>query len=239
MKKHALTAEKREQFGRKVKHLRSSGNIPATIYGKGIKSLSVTVRGDMFEKVYGQAGETGLVELSVGESIHPVLIHTIQRDPVHHQLLHIEFHHVDLKQKVRAKIPLELMGDAPAVVGKVGVLLTLLNTIDVEALPTNLPDKIAVDVTKLTSVDEDVKVGALLLPSGVTLLTNKDVTIVRVGALISKEAEAEAAAEAAAAAAAAAEAAAAQTPGAPAEATPATSEEKPSEPKKSPPENKV
>jgi large subunit ribosomal protein L25 len=176
-----------------------------------------------FEKLYKDAGETGLVELAVGKDLRPVLVHTLQKDPVSNQLLHIEFHQVDLKEKVHAKVPLELVGDAPAVVGKVGVLLTLIDEVEVEALPTDLPEKLTVDVSKLAEVNQEVNVGDLTVPSGVTVLTAKDQSVVRVGALISKEAEAEAAAEAAKAAAAAAEAAAAATPAAgetPAEGTP-------------------
>lgn len=222
MKKYSLKADIRDIVGRKVKQLRKSGQIPATVYGKNVKSISVSVLADAFEKVYQEAGETGLVELSVGGDTRPVLVHTLQRDPVSNRLLHIEFHQVDLKEKVHAKVPLELTGDAPAVIGKVGVLLTLIDEVEVEALPTDLPEKLTVDVSRLADVNQEVKVGELKIPSGVTFLTDKDQSVVRVGALISKEAEAEAAAEAAAAAAAAAEAAAAAPPagGAPAEAAP-------------------
>lgn len=209
MKKHSLPAEIRDVVGRKVKNLRKTGKIPATVYGKNVKSMSVAVGADAFEKVYKAAGETGLVELAVGRDLRPVLVHTLQKDPVTNQLLHIEFHQVDLKEKVHATVPLELVGDAPAVTGKVGVLLSLIDEVEVEALPMDLPEKITVDVTKLAEVNQEVKVGELNVPAGVTLLTDKDQSVVRVGALISKEAEAEAAAEAAAAAAAAAEAAAA------------------------------
>ncbi len=229
MKKHSLTADVRDVVGRKVKKLRALGKIPATIYGKNIKSVSVAVGADAFDKVYTEAGETGLVELVVGKDLRPVLVHTLQKDPVTNHVLHIEFHQVDLKEKVHAKVPLELNGDAPAVVGKAGVLLTLIDEVEVEALPTDLPEKLTVDVSKLTDVGQEVKVGELKVPSGVTILTDKDQSVVRVSALISKEAEAEAAAEAAAAAAAAAEAAAAAAPttegapaaGGPAEAQPA------------------
>lgn len=217
MKKYTLTAQTRDIVGRKVKKLRAQGQIPATVYGKNVKSVSVAVPVAAFEKVYKEAGETGLVELAVGKDVRPVLVHTLQKDSVTNQLLHIEFHQVDLKEKVHAKVPLILTGDAPAVVGKVGVLLTLIDEVEVEALPTELPEKLAVDVSKLKDVDQEVKVGDLTVASGVTLLTAKDQSVVRVGALISKEAEAEAAAEAAKAAAAAAEAAAAP----PAEAPPA------------------
>lgn len=211
MKKHILTAQVRDIVGRKVKNIRSQGQIPATIYGKNVKSVSVAVEAQAFEKVYKEAGETGLVELTVGKDMRPVLVHSLQKHPVDNQLLHVEFHQVDLKEKVHANVPLELAGDAPAVIGKVGVLLTLIDEVEVEALPTDLPEKIDVDVSNLKEVDQEVKVGELKVPPGATLLTDKDQSVVRVGALISKEAEAEAAAEAAAKAAAAAEAAAAPT----------------------------
>ena len=223
MKKYSLQADSRTIVGRKVKQLRAAGKIPATVYGKNVQSISVAVPSIAFEKVYKEAGETGLVELAVGKDMRPVLVHTLQKDPVTNQVLHIEFHQVDLKEKVHAKVPLELVGDSPAVVGRIGVLLTLIDEVEVEALPTDLPEKIGVDVTKLADVNQEVKVGELKIPSGVTILTDKDQSVVRVGALISKEAEAEAAAEAAAAAAAAAEAAAAtpSTEAAPAAGAPA------------------
>lgn len=228
MKKYSLQADVRDIVGRKVKQLRAVGRIPATVYGKNVKSASVSVAQDAFDTIYKEAGETGLVELTVAGDIRPVLIHTLQRDPVHGQLLHVEFHQVDLKEKVHAKVPLEVVGNAPAVVGKAGVLLTLLDEVEVDALPTDLPDKLLVDVSKLAQVDQEVKVSDLTIPKGVTVLTALDQSVIRVGALISKEAEAEAAAEAAAAAAAAAEAAAA--PGAaPAEGEPAAEAPKPQE----------
>lgn len=216
MKTHTLSAQKRELIGRKVKALRAKGQIPGTVYGKDVKSLSVAVSGDAFTKIYSQAGETGLVELSVGGEVRPVLIHTVQKDAVSGAALHVEFYQVNLKQKVKTNVPLELIGDAPAVIGKVGVLLTLVDEVEVEALPTDLPEKLMVDVTKLADIGQEVKVADISVPKGVTMLTAVDQSVVRVGALISKEAEAQAAAEAAAAAAAAAESAAA----APAEGAP-------------------
>lgn len=233
MKKYSLTATSRDIVGRKVKQLRAQGQIPGTVYGKNVKSVSVAVADSAFDKVYKEAGETGLVELVVGKDLRPVLVHTLQRDPVTNRVLHVEFHQVDLKEKVRTNVPLELSGDAPAVIGKVGVLLTLIDEVEVEALPADLPEKLIVDVSKLAEVDQEVKVGELKIPAGVTVLTAKDQSVVRVGALISKEAEAEAAAEAAAAAAAAAEAAAAAPPaGGPAAGAPeagAQPQEKPAE----------
>jgi large subunit ribosomal protein L25 len=232
MKKYTLTAQKRDLVGRKVKNLRAKGEIPATVYGKDVKSITISIEGDAFAKIYAEAGETGLVELSVGGDIRPVLIHTVQKDPVKGTVLHVEFYQVNLKQKVKANVPVEFTGDAPAVIQKTGVLLTLIDEVEVEALPTDLPEKILVDVTKLTEVDQEVKVGDIAVPSGVTILTAPDQSVVRVGSLISKEAEAQAAAEAAAAAAAAAESVTATPPAEGAAAAPAG--ETPAAPAKTP-----
>jgi large subunit ribosomal protein L25 len=230
MKKHSLTASAREELRRKVRHLRAAGKIPATVYGKGIKSMSVTVSRDEFAKVYKETGETGLIELTVGKEVRPVLVHMVQINPVTDALLHVEFHQVDLKEKVHAKVAIHAVGESPAVAQKLGVLLTVLNDIEVEALPTDLPEKIEVDVTGLSEIDQEVKVGGIKVPSGVTILTDAELTVVKVGPLVTKEAEAQAAADevAAAEAAGAAEGAAAE----------AKTEEKPAGEEKTPEEKK-
>lgn len=208
MKKHTLAGNKREALGRKVKKLRSTGQVPASIFGKKIESTSVSVALDQFLRVYKEAGETGLVELTVSGSVRPVLIHHVQKDPVTSAILNIEFHEVDLKVKVHANVPLVTIGESPAVTQKKGVVLTILDEIEVEALPMDLPEKIEVDVSALSEVNAEVKVGDLKIPTGVTVLSDASLTVVKIGSLVSKEAEAEAAAEAAKAAEAAAAAAA-------------------------------
>ncbi len=200
MKKYTLTATLRSLVGKKVKTLRAQGQLPATIYGKSVKSVSVSVSRDEFVSLYESAGETGLIELSVDNDTRPVLVHTMQIDPVTHEPLHVEFHQVDLKEKVHAKVPVEFTGEAPAVVQKLGVLLTVLNDIEVEALPADLPEKIMVDVASLAEVDQEIKVGDVHVSGAVTVLTDGGLTVVKVGPLVTKEAEAQAAAEAAAAA---------------------------------------
>lgn len=202
MKKHSLSATKRTLFGRKVKNLRAQGDLPATVYGKKMKSESIQVPLATFELVHKAVGETGLVELTVGGETVPVLVHHVQKNPVNGRLVHVEFHKVDLREKVKAMIPLALVGDSPAVAQKTGALLSLVNEVEVEALPTDLPEKIEVDVTSLSEIDAEITVANLPVPSSVTLLTEGDVVVVKVGALVSKEAEEQAAEEAGAAAAA-------------------------------------
>jgi large subunit ribosomal protein L25 len=212
MKKHTLTAEPRNVFGRKTKLLRKNGQTPATIYGKAMKSESVSLATDAFAKVYKEAGESGLIELTVGKTIHPVLVNVVQINPVTRDFLHIEFHKVDLKEKVQAKIPVTFTGSSPAVEEKVGVLLTLLDEIEVEALPTDLPESIEVDVSVLAAIDDEILAGTIKFHPNVTMVTPPESAIVRVAALISHAAQEEAAAEEAAQAEAKVESAEGQAP---------------------------
>lgn len=209
MEKLTLKASKRTVVGRKVKMIRHQGNLPANLYGKKITSMSVSVEGKEFADVFAKAGETGLVELLVDGVKHPVLIHNIQYDPVNGLPLHIDFYQVDLKEKVTIKVPLVAIGDAKAVKDKEGVLLHVLSEVEVEALPSDLPEKIEVDVTNLAKVNQAIKVGELTVSSKVKILTDSSLDVVKVAPLVSKEAEAMAKEEAATAAAAAAATAAA------------------------------
>jgi large subunit ribosomal protein L25 len=198
MKKHTLLAQPRNVFGRKTKLLRKNGFTPATIYGKGMTSESISIATDVFTKVYKEVGESGLIELTVGKTIHPVLVNVVQINPVSRAFVHIEFHKVDLKVKVQAKIPVLFTGSSPAVEGKTGVLLTLLDEIEVEALPTDFPESIEVNVSKLANINDEILAGSVVFGSSVTMVTPPESAIVRVAALISHAAQEEAATEAAA-----------------------------------------
>ena len=212
MKSHSLAAKKRTETGRKVKALRNAGIVPATVYGKKSESVSISIDGATFAKTYRQTGETGLIELSIDGQIVPVLIPSVQRDPVKDTILHVEFYQVNLKEKVKTNVPIVSLNDAPAVVQKLGVLLMLLSEVEVEALPADLPEKIEVDVSGLAEVDQELKVSDLHPQSGVTIITDGSLPVVKIGALVSKEAEEQAASEAAAATPAEGESATAATP---------------------------
>ena len=205
MKRQKLEVSKRKITGKKVKNLRREGILPANIYGRDFKSLAIQVPYKDFEPVYKEAGETGLIDISVDSQIVPVLIHSVQAD-YKKTPLHVDFYKVNLKEKVKAMVPLEFIGEAKAVVDKVGLLMQILSEIEVEALPTELPEKIEVNVESLALVDDQITVSDLKVPEGVEVLTDATQVVVKIGELITKEAQAQAEEEAAAAAAAAAEA---------------------------------
>lgn len=221
MDKVTLNAQKRTVVGRKVKKLRKEGLVPANLYGKKVKSQSVQVAEKEFSSVFTKAGETGLVELMLDKQVHPVLVKNVTYHPVTGSPLHVDFFQVDLKEKVQTRVPLSFVGESPAVKDKLGVLLTILSEIEIEALPTDLPEKIEVDVTNLKAVGDTIKVSDLKITDKIKVLTDANLELVKVAPLVSKEAEQLAREEAEAKAAAAAEAAAA-TEGAPEEGKPAS-----------------
>jgi large subunit ribosomal protein L25 len=165
MDKIELKAEKREISGRKVKKLRSQGLVPANIFGSDVKSLSIQVSQKEFDKVYKKAGETNLVEIVIGKETRPVLIHNVQNDPVSDLMLHVDFLQVNLNKKVSAEVPVELVGESPAEKQAIGTVVQYVDKIEVEALPTEIPDKFEVDLINLAEVDQmfqvkDIKVDA-------------------------------------------------------------------------------
>ena len=207
MKRFKLAVEKRKILGKKVSKLRKEGLFPANIYGKGVKSLSVQVPYKDFEKVYKEAGLTGIVDVEVAGEIRPSLIHNVQQDYYKHTLLHADFFQVNLKEKVKTMVKIVTLGEPKAVSEKLGLLIQPLNEVEIEALPTDLPDKIEVNVEPLAVLDAQITVGEIKAPAGVTILTDASQVVAKIGALISKEAAEQAAAEAAAAEAAKAAAA--------------------------------
>lgn len=203
MEKHKLKTEKRKIEGRKVKQLRKVGLLPANVYGKDFKSLSVQLPVKDFLAVYKEAKETGVIELSVGEEQHPVLIHNVQLHPVTGAPLHADFHRISLTEKVKATVSVVMVGEAPAVTQKLGLLLTPVSELEVEALPADLPEKIEVDVTGLAAVGQEIKLVDLKLSAKISLTADPEMVLVKIGELITEEAKKEMEAEKAAAEAAA------------------------------------
>ena len=145
MTKYILQAANRIVFGRKVKKLRGGGILPANIYGKKIKSHAVSVKSTDFLDIFKNAGGSGIVELHLDGKKMPVLIHNISYHPVTGAPLHADFYNVDLKEKVTANIPLELVGESPAVKDKTGVLLTILNELKGIVTKTSKSTTITID----------------------------------------------------------------------------------------------
>lgn len=207
-----LNAQNREILGRKVKKLREDGFIPGHIYGKEVSGENISVERKPFKEVFNRAGETGLIDLRVGtDKIRPVLIRGLDFHPLSGALLHVDFYQVNLSEKVQVPVPVELIGEQPESVhlGETVVLQPLLE-IQIEALPTDLIEKVVVDQSVLKQVDDSVLVSDLKIDrSKITILTPEEEVVIKLAPAITEEMKKlmeEQAAEAAAAAAQAAEA---------------------------------
>lgn len=153
-----LKAEKREVFGKQVKKLREQGFIPAELYGRGISNIHLSVPVKDFVKLYKEAGEHSVLQVEVDGQPHPVLVHDVFYNPIDQEILAVDFYQVRMDEKVKAHIPLELEGQAPAVDEKEGILIKNMDEIEVEALPTDLPPSIKVDLSGLVELDQSIYV---------------------------------------------------------------------------------
>lgn len=228
-KREKLTAQKRELTGHKVRKLRREGILPANLFGKKIKSQSLQVNLKEFLKVFEKTGETGLIDLIIdGKETRPVLVGNVQIEPVSDQPLHVDFHQVNLEEKVAVAVPIHLVGEAPAVVQDEGVLVQPLAEVEVEALPTDLPDHLEADISSLDKIDAAVRVADLKVPKGVAVKTAQEEVV----AIINPKAKEEEVAPAAQEVVAEGEKGAEEVP------APAEGEEKATEDQKSAEENK-
>ncbi|MSU57694.1 MAG: 50S ribosomal protein L25 [Pedosphaera sp.] len=195
MKSVLLNAFPRSQTrGRKVKHLRAAGRIPAVVYGGQSKPENLElVSKEMEDLIHHSASENILVDLAVDKSKRLALVQEVQHHPLSGKVLHVDFHEVSETEKVTVMVPVESIGEAAGVKTGGGVLEHVLFKIKVRALPKDLPEQIIVDVTSL-ELGKSLHLGEIKAPAGVEILGDKKVTVISVAL---PKTEAEEAAEAA------------------------------------------
>ena len=190
MEQVPLTAQKRTVLGRRVKTLRREGMIPAHVFGHKVKTIHVQVKAGEFDKVFEKTGETGIIDLAVDGEKRPVLVKNVQTHPVSDIPLHIDFYQVNLSEKVKVQVPLEIIGEPPAVHKKTGLLLTPVTEVEVEALPADLPEKIEVDVSHFENVGDEIKVKDLKVDRNkVEIHTDEELVVAQIGELVTRELE--------------------------------------------------
>jgi len=167
--------------GRRVRALRKTGVTPANIFGPGLESRSIQAETADLEKTLSQAGGTHLITLkNPSDEDRKVLVKGIQRDTITGKLLHVDFHQVSLKDKVRVSVPLAFDGEAPATRRKELVFLENLSAIEVECLPTEIPESISVDISGMAEAGDSITIGQLSVDSRVTIISSPDDIVARV-----------------------------------------------------------
>lgn len=171
MSTHSLEAQVRAVFGKKVKSLRKQGLIPATVYGKGFEAVSTQVSDRAFHAVYRKSGKTALIELEIsGHGKQSVFVQEVQRHPVTRNILHVDFKVVDLKKLVQIEVPVVAVGESPIVARGDAILIHVVNTVMVEALPAELPQHIEVDASALDEMEKSIHVSDLPPVKGYKIL---------------------------------------------------------------------
>jgi large subunit ribosomal protein L25 len=188
MAKHAqLQAETREMLGKKVRRLRAAGKLPATVYGHNVKPESIQVDAHDMRDVLRTAGRTQLIDLVIDrQQARPVLVKQTSLDAKRNALLHIEFYQVNLQERMSTSVPLHFVGESQAVKDG-GILLTVLDHVEVESLPENIPAAIEVDLGSLEEINAAIHVQDLPMPEGVTLLTPGDEILAKVNPPVAEE----------------------------------------------------
>ncbi|NCO15259.1 50S ribosomal protein L25 [Candidatus Wolfebacteria bacterium CG18_big_fil_WC_8_21_14_2_50_39_7] len=175
-----LNVQKREIFGKKVNSLRRENLIPAELYGHGLENIHLSVPAKEFSKLFKEAGESTIINLNLENKKLPVLIHEVSVDPLSDKIIHIDFYQVKMDEKIITSVPLEFIGEAPAVKEKEGILIKAVQEIEVEALPSDLPHNIEVDISQLSDIGMSIHVKDLKIDKKVKVLADLETVVATV-----------------------------------------------------------
>lgn len=170
--------------------VRSSGLVPGVVYGGDRATpVSVSVKQGELEKLYSQAGESSLIDLTVTTEGTPVkaLIQEVQMDPVRGVITHVDFRQIKMNEEMTVSVELNFVGEAGAVKALGGTLMKAYDTVTVTCLPKDLVNEINVDLTKLETFDDAIRVSDLALPAGIRVAEGADTVLAKVTPPMSEE----------------------------------------------------
>jgi len=192
-----LDAEIRQEVGRgKVKALKDKGFIPAVVYAEGKEALALKLsHRQLVQLVHHHRIEGVVINLNIKDDkkqkARPCLIKEIQHDPVHGEILHVDFNQISLTKAIKVNIPVTAKGESIGVKQEGGSLEHILWEIEVECLPTSIPKEIEIDVTQL-KMGESIHVKDIVVPQGVKVLNDPGAIVLSVAAPMKEEVPAEA-----------------------------------------------
>lgn len=194
MSQPTLSAEERTIVGKHVKNLRKQGLVPGVVYGPGLKeTVQVSVDEKTFSRFFRAHGHSTLIALSSGGKKYQVLIRDVQLEPVRRNPVHIDFFAPNLRKETTASVPLVLHNTPEGP----GIFTPHLSELHVSGLPREIPARLEVDCSVLQEEGDAIRVSDLVIPDGITVLTNPDEIVANLTPKISAEAfEAEEAAAA-------------------------------------------
>jgi large subunit ribosomal protein L25 len=175
-----LNASTRQLTGKRARQLHREGKLAAIVYGHSASPTPLTLDRLEFQKVFVKSGRTHLVDLVVDGKTEKVLVREIQTHPRRLGPIHVDFYQVNLQEKIRVEVPVHLTGESAAVKRGDADVLQPIHTLEVECLPSDIPEAFEVDITPLEEVESEFRVSELTVPKGVTVLADPDELVVKI-----------------------------------------------------------
>ena len=183
---YTIVAKERKEA---VEDIRSHGGIPGVVYGPEMTAISISMPYHDFEVLYNTAGESNLIDLSIAGNASPVkvLVQDVQYNPITGRVIHVDFRQINMKREMKAPVQIIFVGEAPAVKGLGGTLVKALSVLNVKCLPQDLVGSIEVDISRLKTFADAIRIADITLPSGITISDSPDTTIAKVLAPLTED----------------------------------------------------
>src|SRR3990172_2413620 len=177
-----LEAKTREITGKKVKTLRRQGITPVNLFGHKIEPMTLQCDTLQLKNAMAHTGTTGLLSLKINKAKKPrsVMFREVQRGPVTGELLNIDLYQVNMDEKIKVEVPVVTVGEAPALKLKENFLAHELNSLFIECLPGNIPNRVEVDLSSLIAAGQGIHVKDINLGEGISIVNSPEQAIVKI-----------------------------------------------------------
>ncbi len=177
---YELRAQVRDEKGKSnAARLRREGLLPCVLYGSEVDTIPLTVNTSELERIIREGGNNVLIKVIVDSQEYITLVREVQLHPVVKDYLHADLQRISMKEKLQTLVPLLIVGESPGVEQDGGILQQQYREIEVECLPTDIPDRVEVDISEL-GFGESITVADLNAGDGVEIITDADEVVVSV-----------------------------------------------------------
>lgn len=189
MEKVVINATKRTIIGKQVGALRRAGKLPGVLYGHKVDPVAITMELKESTRVLNNTTSSSVITINLDGTEYPALVREKQRDYLKNRFIHVDFQAVSQTERIRAEVNIEVVGHAPAVKDYNGVMVEGVTSINVEALPKDLPERFVIDISSLKQIGDSITLKDIVIPEGVEVLDSLDEMIILVTAPAAEEVE--------------------------------------------------